>query len=336
MGINQYIRFAVLPYDGIHHIDMHMKLLDEETLLVGQYPQGVSDGPQIEANLQYILANYNSVYGTPFKVVRIPMPPDKTGLYPSQGGDYCTYTNAVFVNKSVILPTYYTQYDTTALRIWKESLPGYNIIGIDCDNSAANIISASGAIHCITHSVGVNKPLLIQHQALQNTCDTLNSYTVSANILHSTGINNAEVYFTTDTSLGFVSIPMNLVNVPNNTWEAQIPPQSNGKTVYYYISATAASGKSLARPMPAPKGFWKFNTGCWVAGVNNIETRLEDIYPNPASAITCIPVSGNASEQITIDVLNVFGQEVKQIYSGTLGSEKRNFFLMANELSSGT
>ena len=23
----------------IHHIDMHMKLLDEETLLVGQYPQ---------------------------------------------------------------------------------------------------------------------------------------------------------------------------------------------------------------------------------------------------------------------------------------------------------
>lgn len=336
MGINRYIRFPVLPYDGIHHIDMHMKLLDEETLLVGQYPLGVSDGPQIEANLQYILSNFNSVYGTPFKVVRIPMPPDKNGLYPSQGGDYCTYTNAVFVNKSVILPTYYTQYDTTALRIWRESLPGYNVIGIDCDNSGNNIISASGAIHCITHSVGVNKPLLIQHQSLQNTCDTVNPYTVSANIFHSSGINNAEVYYTTDTSLGFVSVPMSLVNVQNNTWEGQIPAQANGKTVYYYVSATAASGKTLTRPLPAPKGFWQFNTGCWIAGIKEAEIKLGEIYPNPASAITCIPVSGKSNEQITIDVLNVFGQEVMQIYNGSLGSEQRNFFLMANELSAGT
>ena len=47
MGIDRYIKMPILPYDGIHHIDMHMKLLDEETLLIGKYPQGVSDGPQI-------------------------------------------------------------------------------------------------------------------------------------------------------------------------------------------------------------------------------------------------------------------------------------------------
>lgn len=39
MGIDRYIKMDELPYDGIHHIDMHMKLLDEETLLVGEYPQ---------------------------------------------------------------------------------------------------------------------------------------------------------------------------------------------------------------------------------------------------------------------------------------------------------
>ena len=33
---------------------MHMKLLNEETLLVAEYPEGLSDGPQIEENLQYI------------------------------------------------------------------------------------------------------------------------------------------------------------------------------------------------------------------------------------------------------------------------------------------
>jgi agmatine/peptidylarginine deiminase len=50
MGIEPYIKMQTLPYDNIHHIDMHMKLLDEETILIGEYPQGVADGPQIEAN----------------------------------------------------------------------------------------------------------------------------------------------------------------------------------------------------------------------------------------------------------------------------------------------
>ncbi|MFN8165148.1 MAG: agmatine deiminase family protein [Bacteroidia bacterium] len=104
-----------LPYDDIHHIDMHIKLLDEETLLVGEYPQGIADGPQIEANLQYVLSNFNSVFGTPYKVIRIPMPPDASNSYPNVGGDYRTYTNSVFVNNTIILPTYSQQYDTTAI-----------------------------------------------------------------------------------------------------------------------------------------------------------------------------------------------------------------------------
>jgi agmatine/peptidylarginine deiminase len=149
MGIDRYIKMPILPYDGIHHIDMHMKLLDEETLLIGQYPQGISDGPQIEANMLYVLDNYNSTFETPYKIVRVVQPPDDLNRYPSQNGDYRTYSNAVFVNKTVLLPFYEERYDTTALRIWRESLPGYRVIGLDCND----IIAASGAIHCITQSV---------------------------------------------------------------------------------------------------------------------------------------------------------------------------------------
>ena len=81
-----------------------------------------------------------------------------------------TYTNSVFVNNTILLPTYYEEYDTTAISIYEEALPGYNVIGIDCNQ----IISASGAIHCITHSVGVEDPLLISHQPLDDTEDTVN------------------------------------------------------------------------------------------------------------------------------------------------------------------
>ena len=62
IGISRYIKMETLPYDGIHHIDMHMKLLDEETLLMTQYPTGVADGPQIEANLLYVLDTCHLLY----------------------------------------------------------------------------------------------------------------------------------------------------------------------------------------------------------------------------------------------------------------------------------
>ena len=52
LGVDRYIKMPVLPYDGIHHVDMHMKLIDEQTLLVGEYPAGISDGPQINANME--------------------------------------------------------------------------------------------------------------------------------------------------------------------------------------------------------------------------------------------------------------------------------------------
>ena len=111
-------------------------------------------------------------------------------------GYYRTYSNAVFVNNTVFLPTYYEQYDTTAMRIWENALPGYNIVGIDCD-SGNNIISQSGAIHCITHSVGVEDPLMISHLPLDDTDNTINPYTIEGYLSHRSGISMASVFYAT-------------------------------------------------------------------------------------------------------------------------------------------
>jgi agmatine deiminase len=43
-----------------------------------------------------------------------------------KAASYRTYTNAVFVNNTIIFPTYREEYDTTAYRIWGEICPGYN------------------------------------------------------------------------------------------------------------------------------------------------------------------------------------------------------------------
>lgn len=338
MGINRYIRFPVLPFDGIHHIDMHMKLLDEETLLVGQYPVGVADGPQIEANLQYIVANYNSVFGTPYKVIRIPMPKDKNNKWPNQsGGWYCTYTNGVFVNKTYIFPTYYQQYDTTAFRILTQSLPGYKIVGIDCDNGSSPIISQSGAIHCITHCVNTNDPLLISHQPRSLSCDTGN-YLINAKIMHRSGISSAKVYWTIDTLLGYTQTNMSLVNPTTGMYSCNIPVQAAGDTVYYYIGATAVNGKTMTRPMTAPLGRYRFKIQACNSPTSLRENALlstKPIYPNPASFITCIPLSSNITQNVKVTMLNILGQTVDIIYDGEINAGEKNVFLHAENYAKG-
>ena len=252
MGLNRYIKMNTLPYDQIHHIDMHMKLLDEETLLVGQYPPGVADGPQIETNLQYILNNFQTCFGRPFKVVRIPMPPDASGHYPNQGGDYRTYTNSVIINKTVIIPTYEYQYDTTAFRIYREAMPGYNIVGINSNS----IIPALGAIHCITKEIGVLNPLWISHPEIDGVVDYAGPYEIDANIKSSSGISHAEVFWTTDTTSGYASIPM--VEVAPDSFTASIPELPGGTKVFYYLNAEANDGRIASKPLTAPAGYYHF------------------------------------------------------------------------------
>lgn len=337
MGVNRYTTLPNLPNDGIHHIDMHMKLMDEETLLVAQYPTGVSDGPQIEANLQYILANVNSVYGTPYKVIRVPAPPDPAcGGYPltSNSCSYLTYSNGLFVNKTYLLPTYYTQYDTTAVRILKQNMPGYNIVSINCNLP----IQSSGAIHCITHTLGSSEPLLISHQRLSDTYVTTNPYAVNARIQTKSGVMSAEVMYRTDTTQPYIAANMTLTNVQNNIWTGNIPAQTVGKTVYYYIHAKANSLKEQVRPIVAPTGYWKFNIlgTAAIKEISEPKISLNDIYPNPAKAITCIPVESNIAINASIEIYDVLGRHILEIFEGKIPEGKSNYFVDASKLSSGT
>tara|TARA_B100000886_G_scaffold339770_1_gene306262 strand:+ start:10365 stop:12179 length:1815 start_codon:yes stop_codon:yes gene_type:complete len=336
MGIDNYIIMENLPYDGIHHIDMHMKLLNEETLLIAEYPEGVADGPQIEANIQYVLENYNSAFGTPYDVIRIPSPPSSSGIYPDIGGYYRTYTNSVFVNNTVLVPFYRTEYDTIAQRIYEEALPGYNIIGIDVDNQGQNLISYSGAIHCITHSVGVNEPLLIQHQQYEDSYP-IEEYNLSASIQHQSGIASATLFWTTNLEQGYQSLSM--TNTDGNNWSGSIQENlSAPNSVYYYIEATANSGKTINRPLPAPEAYFKFN----ILEQNNASlsqnntTNIEmSVYPNPASAITCIPVNCVESFVGQISLTDVLGKEVTTIYDGKFLSGLNQFFIRANDYAEG-
>ena len=315
MGVNTYVKMETLPFDGINHIDMHMKLLDEETLLVSEYPEGVSDGPQIEENLQYILDNFTTKWGTPFKVIRIPAPPSTSGAYPGvqsfnpTDGYYRTYTNSVFVNKTVILPFYREEYDTVAQRIYEEALPGYNIVGIDCDNNDNNIISLSGAIHCITHSVGVNDPLLISYKKIEDVCSSSipSPYVgLQAFVKHRSGINQVFFNYRYSGDTAFNSVSMQ--DSGDNIWTVTMTFDELTE-IEYYVHAIANNGKQQYRPMTALEG-----------GVNSFVYDYVECDDN-----TSLLNHLHTPERELIKIIDITGREIP--YS----TNNKVFFLIFND-----
>jgi len=335
MGIDNYIKMDKLLYDQISHIDMHMKLLDEETILVSRYPEGVADGPRINQNINYILDNFNSHFGTPYKIEWIDAPPSPSGAYPDTGGFYRTYSNSIIINKTILIPTYRQQYDDPAIQKYKELMPGYNIVGIDVDNSNENLISLVGAIHCITHSIGVKNPLWIVHQPVE---EALNSIPITAMIKHKSGVNNASVFWKAEDETIFNELSM---TGNGDTWTTNITIPSNINKINYYIAAEANSGKRLNRPMVAPEGFWTVNTATLSAeqwAVNNISGP----YPNPTKEESISFKLKTISGPIEISILNILGQklfeqkienahgeislDLKQNWKGTLFVKFKGYF----------
>ena len=122
-----------------------------------------------------------------------------------------------------------------------------------------------------------------------------------------------------------------MTNTSNNIWEADIPGTiSSGQNIYYYMEAIANNGKMMKRPMPAPVGYFDFKI---LDNTTYVEDRIGvtiDAYPNPASAITCIPVNLSRNTFGTISIVDVFGKCIDQLYSGEIRSGETNYFMDAS------
>ena len=134
-------------------------------------------------------------------------------------------------------------------------------MGIDCDGGNSNIIALSGAIHCITHSVGVEDPD-DRPPPLNDTENDNTPYAVVAEISHRSGIASATLSWSTSADGPWNEVTMS-EGVVEGEFAGNIPAQPVGTKVFYFVSAEANSGKSGNRPMPAPAGHWSFKV--WAA-----------------------------------------------------------------------
>ena len=149
-GVENVIITDHLQYDGTGHIDMFVKVINDTTVIVGEYTSssaGAGNNYNICNNVAAQIAGLTNGNGRPYTVERMLMPP-------YSGGVTYTYINSLIVNKKVFVPIYGFSTDTDVLTQYEQLMPGYEIIGYDCNQ----IIPANGAIHCIAMKVPAMLP----------------------------------------------------------------------------------------------------------------------------------------------------------------------------------
>ncbi|RJP80054.1 MAG: T9SS C-terminal target domain-containing protein [Candidatus Zixiibacteriota bacterium] len=130
--------FQKISIDLTGHIDLWAKIMNDTTILVAQMQPGDPNYQLIE-NHAARMATIPTVYGTPFRIVRCPMPP--------VAGYYKSYLNSTLLNHRAIVPIYNLTMDAAALDSYRVALgPEWDVVGVDCNG----IAFAGGAIHCTT------------------------------------------------------------------------------------------------------------------------------------------------------------------------------------------
>lgn len=156
-GCKSVTIFPRMPNEKTGHIDMWAKFLDDDTVIVNEvsdetiaYATSSSSRSFAKTIQGFMNDRAKEIESLGYKVVRIPMPLPRTGLFRS-------YTNSLLVNGTAILTDYVESgyaddelmdgYRAAAKRIY-ESL-GYKTTFIPSDE----LIATGGAVHCVTMQI---------------------------------------------------------------------------------------------------------------------------------------------------------------------------------------
>ena len=102
----------------------------------------------------------------------------------------------------------------------------------------------SGAIHCITQSVGVNDPLLISYKKIEDYCPTASPYVgLEALVKHRSGISEVFFNFRYAGDNNFTSV--NMQDQGDGMWNVTMTFDELTE-IEYYLHAIANNGKAIS------------------------------------------------------------------------------------------
>lgn len=324
-GGKQNINLTTLSCDGgTGHIDLYLKMIDEQTLMVSKYPDVItaSDKKTIEDNLQY-LTTFKSTYNRPFRIYRIPHPTGDNGTYNRKtcsqiNADARTFVNGTTVNNTYIFPSYSDNVDgnkaqtDSVANLFKQIMPGYKIVDID----SRLLSELGGEIHCITMQIPAENPVLFWHPSVDGfQYEFKNQFHILAKITNKSGVATAKCFWRIKGSTNF-----NTLNLTDSAGYFIGDIVANGLTnadvVEYYLEAVTNNGKTATKPITAPEGYYSIFFSKTTA-IDEYEVTpknyLFNAYPNPANTSIKIPFYVKDNGKVTITVSDIMGRTLEQI-----------------------
>jgi agmatine/peptidylarginine deiminase len=125
------------------HVDMFAAFTSADTLVLGKYDP--ADDPENARQLDELEALLRRVNTPRLNVVRIPMPPHHDNIWR-------TYTNVIFANDVVVVPTYAgvdPGLEREALDIYRNLLPDRDIITVE----ATSLAKTGGVLRCVSQNI---------------------------------------------------------------------------------------------------------------------------------------------------------------------------------------
>ncbi len=251
LGVTAYHVVNNTENHGIQHIDCWFKLLDEETLLVKRPPVWHEEYDRIEENLAQ-LAGLTNTYGRPYTILRIDCPP-------YDGYNVANYTNALILNRKVLVPLFGIAGDAEALQTWAAAMPGYEIVGFPWGSWYYY-----DALHCRVRAVFDRHMLRMTHRRLDAVVAPAAEFVVTAFIddRSETGLiaDALRVHWRVSGAGVWESAPLT-PSGPPDVYAGAIPGQPAGTVIEYYLAAADNSGRAETLPRSAPAGFYRFTVG---------------------------------------------------------------------------
>lgn len=349
--------FQAIAFDLTGHIDLWAKIMNDTTILVAQMQPGDANYQLVE-NHAARMATIPTVYGTPFHIVRCPMPA-------LSGGYYKSYLNSLLVNKKALVPIYNLTYDQAAIDSYQVALgPDWDVVGIDCNG----IAFAGGAIHCTSIAVPLNPndylvdvdftfepdtlPIIIPEAGGTFNyfvqVDNLGAETIRFDFWVEAVLPNGEVFGPVLKRTG-ITLPQ-LGSVSRNITQiipANAPPGSyeyNGYVGSYAPRVISAEAGFEFEKLGVSDGIIDKNG--WVLSgwdevistglpENPTNFKLYQAYPNPFNQTTVISYKLQAASHLELAVYDVTGREMATLVEGYQNAGNREVTFDAKDFVSG-
>jgi hypothetical protein len=309
---------------GTGHLDFYIKFINENTFLINSYPK-VYDNPNfpdynILINNKKVLDTLKSVYNENYNIIEIETPPSDDGYYnntdcQSFSLNPRTYANSLFVNKMLLFPKYSNDFDgfspadEIAEAIYKDILPGYRIVGIDC----RAMIRSGGALHCLALQVPTENPIRILHKPINKSIPLSYEIPISAYVQSNIPIASVNCYWRKKSQNFWSKIKLNFDD-QQFKGVIKLDDLTSTDTIQYYIEAINANEKKGLKPITAPNGYF------YITFESNepIQSVYAKLFPNPINDNTVIFLKLNKPETVKIEIYDCLGKLIRSVFNGSL------------------